>query len=156
MTEPLRIIIVEDEALILMQLEMLFEDAGHEVVGTAVSKDEAVALVAETRPDMAFVDVRLKGGSSGIEAAEAMLEIDGLAVVFLTANARLLSEEFHGAAAVIPKPFSEKIFRAALPFLEACVRGPEPGIFEPPGVRLAPWFRKRIGLSDAEAGTGHP
>ncbi|MCJ2044054.1 response regulator [Methylobacterium sp. J-078] len=156
MREPLRILIVEDEALILMQLEMLFEDAGHEVVGTAVSQDEAVALAVETKPDIAFVDVRLKGGSSGIEAARAMRAVDGLTIVFMTANVRLLPDDLDGAAAVIPKPFSEKVFGAALPFLEECVRTPPPGIVKPPGIRLAPWFMERIGLRDAEFGAALP
>ncbi|GJD75366.1 response regulator [Methylobacterium goesingense] len=156
MSDPLRILIVEDEALILMQLEMLFEDAGHEVVGTAVSEEEAVALAIETRPDIAFVDVRLKDGTSGMKAARAMRDIAGLTVVFLTANVRMLPDDLDGAAAVIPKPFSEKVFGAALPFLEECVRRPPPSMDRPPGVRLAPWYLERIGLRAAQAAAELP
>lgn len=156
MMDPLRIIIVEDEALILMQLEMLLEDAGHEVVGTAVSKEEAVALAMETKPDIAFVDLRLKDGSSGLDAAQEMRDIAGLTVVFLTANARQLPDDLDGAAAVIPKPFSEKVFGAALPFLEECVRRPPPNLERPQGVRLAPWYLERIGLRAAAANQEMP
>lgn len=146
MTPPLRVIVVEDETLILMQIEMLLEEAGHEVVGTAVTRDEAIALAVETRPDIAFVDLRLKDGSSGLEAARGMRDVAGLTVVFMTANARELPDDLDGAAAVIPKPFSESVFGAALPFLEECLRRPPPGSLPPQGVRLAPWYVERHGL----------
>ena len=151
MIDPLRVLVVEDEALILMQIEMLLEDAGFDVVGTAVSQQEAITVAIATRPDIAFVDLRLKDGSSGLEAARAMRDIAGLTVVFMTANARQLPEDLDGAAAVIPKPFSEKVFNAALPFLEECVRRPPPLLVKPQGVELAPWYRESLGLGASKA-----
>ena len=55
MGAPLRVLIVEDEALLAMELEALVEEAGHEVVGWAVSSREALALLDTTAADLAFV-----------------------------------------------------------------------------------------------------
>lgn len=140
MSEPLRVLIVEDEALILMQLESQLEDAGHVVVGTAVSAAEAVRLARQTLPDIAFVDLQLHGGSSGLNVARALRDLDGVTVVFITANARQLGDDFEGAAAVMAKPFSGAMFDAILPYLEECVRRPPPQGVLPFGMRLAPSY----------------
>lgn len=140
MSEPLRILIVEDEALLAMQLEMLVEDAGHVVVASAFSAAEAIALAAETRPDVAFVDLQLRGRSSGLDVARAVRDLEGITVVFVTANASALPEDFEGAVAVIAKPFSASTMQHCLPYLEECVRRPPPILDLPLGIRLAPAY----------------
>ena len=70
MSDPLRILIVEDEALLLMQLEMMLEDEGHIVVGTAMSSDEAISVADKTHPDLAFVDIHLLDGPTGLSVAQ--------------------------------------------------------------------------------------
>ena len=50
MHEPLRILIVEDEAVLMMQLETIFEDEGHLVVGTAMSSNEAIEVARQPSP----------------------------------------------------------------------------------------------------------
>ncbi|MET0258969.1 MAG: response regulator [Methylobacterium sp.] len=141
MSEPLRVLLVEDEALILMQLEMLLEDAGHVIVGTAMTAEDGVALVHETRPELVLVDLRLGDGSSGLDVARAVRAINGITAVFITANSRQLSDDFEGAAAVITKPFSGGIMEETLAFLEECVRRPPPALAVPHGMILAPAFR---------------
>ena len=120
--EPLRVLIVEDEAVLAMQLEMLVEDRGHVVVGTAYSASEAIALARATRPDLAFVDLQLQGRSSGIDVARAIRDMEGVTIVFVTANAAALADDFEGGAAVIAKPFSVALMRNSLPYIEQCVR----------------------------------
>lgn len=78
--------IVEDEALIALDLEMQVEAAGHRVVAMAASADEAVERAAETRPDLVLMDMRLAGGSSGEDAARRLYEGWGIRCVFVSGN----------------------------------------------------------------------
>ena len=68
----LRVLIVEDEALVAAELEWLVIDAGHEAVGTAVAGDDACDLAEALRPDLALVDVNLVDGPTGVPAARRM------------------------------------------------------------------------------------
>jgi two-component system, response regulator PdtaR len=64
-----RVLIVEDEALIALHLEQLVLEAGHRVIGIAFDPEEAQAIARTERPDFAFVDMRLRGGTSGLDVA---------------------------------------------------------------------------------------
>ena len=145
MSEPLRIVVVEDEALIVMQLEILLEEAGHEVVGTAVSARDAVAVARRTRPDIVLIDLQLKGGSSGLDVAKDLADEPAMMLVFLTANASRFHDDFAGAVAVIAKPFSEAIIETTMTFLEECIRTPPPVSDLPLGLRLAPGYLDSLG-----------
>lgn len=140
MSEPLRIVIVEDEALILLQLETLLEEAGHAVVGAAVSASEGIAVALKTRPDLVFIDLQLRGGSSGLDVARALRGTAGMTLVFVTANALRFTDDFEGAAAVIAKPFSEAAIHETVGYLEECMRRPPPLLTQPVGLRLAPGY----------------
>lgn len=144
MSEPLRILIVEDEAVLMMQLEMLIEDAGHVVVGTAFSAAEAIRVAHETRPDVAFVDLQLRGRSSGLDVARAIRDLEGVTIVFVTANANVLVDDFAGGVGVIAKPFSKAVLAGSLPFLEEVVRRPPPRRAQPLGLRLAPDYQAQL------------
>ena len=146
MSEPMRILVVEDEALILMQIEMMLEDAGHRVVGTAMTAAEAIALLHETRPELVLIDLRLGDGSSGLDVAQAVRDIGGITAAFMTANARALSDDMEGATAVIAKPFTGTVLEESLAYLEACVRRPPPGQRVPPGMRVAPGWLASFAL----------
>ena len=78
--------IVEDELLIAMNIEMDVEDAGHEVIGSAMTADDAVALAERTRPDIMLMDLRLANGSCGADAARRILERFGIRSIFLSGN----------------------------------------------------------------------
>jgi CheY-like chemotaxis protein len=150
-SEPLRVLIAEDEALILMQLEFLVEDAGHRVVGTAATSDEAIRVARETRPDLVFVDLQLRGGSSGIDIVRGLRDDPGLTLVFVTANAQHIAQDLEGAAGVIPKPYTEAVVFDTLSYFEECVRRPPPHQPVPLGLRLAPAYRNALtGGRDAE------
>ena len=143
MGAPLRVLIVEDEALLAMELEALVEEAGHEVVGWAVSSREALALLDTTAADLAFVDVHLADGPTGIEVAERMGAERGLTVVFLTANPKRLPENLAGAAGVIAKPYSLTGLVTALRYLHEGVRRPPPRLPRPTGFALGPAYELR-------------
>lgn len=109
----LRVLVVEDERLIAMQIEDDIADAGHEVVGSAMSSEEAVRIGREERPDFAFVDIHLVDGPSGIDVARALSAAE-ITVVFLTSNAKRIPADFAGAAAVLGKPVSTAALHGTL------------------------------------------
>lgn len=81
---PIRVVIVDDLALFRRGLREQLEAAGIDVVGEAEDAAGAVALSAETEPDVALMDIRMPGGS-GIEATKKLLAADpGIRVLMLT------------------------------------------------------------------------
>ena len=140
MDDPLRFLIVEDEALLLMQLEASVEAEGHEVVGTAMSAGEAIALARLVEPDVAFIDLQLLDGPSGIFVAQHLRGTDKTLFVFITANATRLPSDYEGAAGVVSKPFSQAGITATIRYLTSCKRNPSPDLRAPPELRIAPGF----------------
>ena len=67
-----RILIVEDEALLAESLSQFLDFAGHQVVAVAADGASALREVAKERPDLVLMDIRLGGGSDGIETARRM------------------------------------------------------------------------------------
>jgi PAS domain S-box-containing protein len=82
---PARILIVEDEAVIAMDMAQHLRDFGYEVVGIAASGDRARELAAQCHPDLIMMDIVIKGLSDGIETARAIRTDADIPVVFLTA-----------------------------------------------------------------------
>ena len=144
MTEPLRILIVEDEALLLMQLEMMVEDEGHSVVGTAMTSTDAIEIAEHTRPDLAFVDLHLLDGPTGLDVAGHLRAMDEVTVVFVTANDKCIPEDYLGAAGLIAKPYSQSGIQAAIKYIHECIRWPPPEAVLPLGFTLAPRYQSYL------------
>lgn len=137
---PLNVMIVEDEALLAMELESLVEDAGHKVVGWATSSEEAFGMVDALDADLAFVDIHLTDGPTGVAVAEYIARTKHAMVVFMTANPKRVPEHFAGAVGVIAKPYTMNGLMAALQFLQEGVRRPPPVSKLPVGFTLAPAY----------------
>lgn len=133
----LRALIVEDEALPAMLLRTHLEDAGYEVVGWATTEEEAMRQFVATAPDLAFVDLHLADGLTGLTVAQRLQRANG-PVVFVTANARMLPEDYAGAIGCIGKPYSMHGIQRALEYLAELVRNPPPQCACPPSLTLAP------------------
>jgi two-component system, response regulator PdtaR len=131
-----RILIIEDQAILGMELEFVLTQAGHEVVGVAVDTRQALALSAEALPEV--VDINLKDGATGPKIAEIMAA-RGVTVLFATAEPELIPEQFAGAFGVVPKPYSAPSVRLAVEYCLALRDGEDPGPV-PPHLRLAPWL----------------
>lgn len=140
--KPLRVLIVEDEALLAMELESLVEDCGHEVVGWAPSADAAMDMLGRTQAELAFVDVQLQNGTSGIEVARHIRERRPCMVVFLTANPKQLPEDFVGACGVIPKPYTINGLLSCMAYLEQGIRNPPPSLPRPHAFTLSPSYQQ--------------
>jgi CheY-like chemotaxis protein len=101
-----RVLIIEDEPIIALDLQQLVEGAGHEVVGVASSEDEAVAIAEAERPTLVLADINLGEGGDGATAVARILERHRAPVIFVTAYPeRLLTGAQLEPAFVITKPF---------------------------------------------------
>ena len=85
-TQPSKVLIVEDDALVAMSIREVLSLIGVEVVGVADSVNDALCLAQNTHPDLAIFDVQLAGKRDGIEGAALLREIVDVPVVFLTAK----------------------------------------------------------------------
>ncbi|NIY78389.1 response regulator [Celeribacter sp. HF31] len=118
MTESIngRVMVIEDEAIIALDLQGIVADMGHQITGVASIASEAVKLAKETQPDLILSDIQLADGSSGIDAVNDILK--GAAdtpVIFITAfPERLLTGDRPEPAFVITKPYSEDQVRSAV------------------------------------------
>ena len=110
-----RVLIIEDEPIIAMHLGQMVESMGHEVVGMAMTRDEAVRMARAVRPDLVLADIQLADGSSGIDAVEIILVDFDVPVIFITAYPeRLLTGERVEPAYLITKPFDPETVIATI------------------------------------------
>jgi DNA-directed RNA polymerase specialized sigma24 family protein/CheY-like chemotaxis protein len=110
-----RVLIIEDEPIIAMDIETIVRDLGHEVTGVAVTRDEAVALAMEDRPGLVLADIQLADDSSGIDAVKDILAEFNVPVIFITAfPERLLTGERPEPTFLITKPFQRSTVKAAI------------------------------------------
>src|SRR6266498_4301657 len=106
-----KVLIVEDEAIVVADLANKLEQMGYRVIGSTASGEEAIAMAGEQRPDMVLMDIRLSGALDGIDTAERMRRARAIPVVYLTAHsdsdtlARALGTEPFG---YILKPFVDR------------------------------------------------
>ena len=121
--KPLRIAIIEDEALVALEMEDHLTSAGHEVVGSADTLEEAIALIEETRPDLALVDVQLAEGSSGLDVVRE-LTARGIPCVFATGNCP--GERRDDALGCLHKPFSHIQLVGAVGAATSVLNGDKP------------------------------
>ena len=132
-TAPLDVLIVEDEALLAMDLEAMVEDTGHGVVAEAASLPDVLALGETLHPDIAFVDIQLARGSSGIDVARLIRQRwPDTIVVFVTANPLKIPEDFAGAHGVIAKPFSRIGLLSAMSYIADSIIAPPSTAPAPP------------------------
>ncbi|MDZ4778296.1 MAG: response regulator [Alphaproteobacteria bacterium] len=109
---PPRILIVEDEALVAMEIAAVLHERGYQPVGVAADTRSARAL-ASKGVDLALVDCQLRDGVTGPQIGRHLMDEHGAAVIFVTANPRLV-EHVRDAHGVIAKPSDEDTLCAAI------------------------------------------
>jgi len=103
--KALRVLVIEDDALIAMLLAELLAGMGHDVCATAATEAEAVSAAARHRPDLMIVDAGL-GRGSGVAAVEEILRAGPIAHVFVSGDAGSVRTR-QPDAVVVRKPFRE-------------------------------------------------
>jgi DNA-binding LytR/AlgR family response regulator len=115
--QAIKILIVEDEMLIGAKISMFLTELGYEVTGLLPRAEEALPHVEEDPPDIALLDVQLKGDMDGIALAQVLQHTHRIPVIFLTANTDDATFERAKAAkpyAFLAKPFKKTDLQRAL------------------------------------------
>lgn len=111
-----RILVVEDEQIVQLDLQNQLERLGYTVVGVASRGEEAVALAAELHPDLVLMDIHLAGAMNGLEAARLIRAKQATPVLYLTAYAAAFAEaereQIPGPC--LSKPFQTRELRSAI------------------------------------------
>ena len=101
----MRLLIAEDDELVVLGLTLVVEQLGYTVCGIARTASEAVTLAELHHPDLALVDVALADGSNGLSAAREISGRLGIPVVVCSAHATAADALAAGAARFLMKPF---------------------------------------------------
>lgn len=111
-----KVMVIEDEAIIAMDITEIVSSIGHRVTGVARTARQAIDLAKRVPPDLILADIQLADNSSGIDAVNEILrDFPEMPVIFITAfPERLLTGEKPEPAFLIPKPFSEEQLRSAV------------------------------------------
>ncbi len=111
-----KVMIIEDEAIIAMDIHSIVADMGHNVAGIARTRDAAVEMGLKHKPDLILADIQLADKSSGIDAVNDLLaQFGDFPVIFITAfPERLLTGERPEPAFLISKPYTEEEVRTAV------------------------------------------
>ncbi|BAT56369.1 PAS/PAC sensor hybrid histidine kinase [Nostoc sp. NIES-3756] len=115
--EQAKILVVEDEVIVARTIASQLNQLGYTVVGTASSGRVAIAKALETKPDLVFMDIILKGEMDGITAASYIREHLDIPVIFLTAygdDNTLQRAKLTQPFGYIVKPFTSKDLRIAV------------------------------------------
>lgn len=111
-----KVLIIEDEPLIAMDLSHIVQSIGHSVIGQARTADSAFDLAKKEPPDLILADIQLADASSGIDAVDRISKTLGpIQSIFVTAfPERLLTGNQLDPTFVITKPFSEAETRSMI------------------------------------------
>jgi DNA-binding response OmpR family regulator len=107
-----RILVVEDEALIAMDLQALLEEAGYQVLGPANSSEAALAIIDKDAPDVALLDVNL-GRSDAFGVATVLVERK-TEVIFLTGHTAHKLPQAHRDLPLVSKPYLPHVLLQAV------------------------------------------
>jgi CheY-like chemotaxis protein len=111
-----RVLVIEDEVIIAMDIADIVESIGHSVTGIARTRAQAVSLADRDPPDLILADIQLADASSGIDAvADILKEFPDTPAIFITSfPERLLTGDRPEPAFLITKPFAEDQVRTAV------------------------------------------
>lgn len=112
---PTRILIIEDEPIIALDISGAVKSRGHEVVGIAQTREQAVEMARATRPELVLADIQLADDSSGVDAANDIVGQIDVPIIFITAYPeRLLTGDRPEPAFLISKPFSDRLLQVTI------------------------------------------
>jgi two-component system, response regulator PdtaR len=130
----MNVLIAEDEFLLGLLLSEFLLEAGHTVLGPAMTAAEALGLARATPPDLALVDIELRDGQSGIALAETLGRA-GVPSIFVSAQSDLAHANRHHAIGYIAKPYTPALVVETVRFVAAVRDGAPPwrppALFEP-------------------------
>lgn len=117
-----RILLVEDEIIVALDLEYILQLAGHDIVGIAPDTESALEIAPECT--LALVDVNLRDGRTGPAIAAEIVRRHGAKILFVTANPEQIGDAVHIAEGFISKPFNRAAIIRAIASARADGTGP--------------------------------
>jgi CheY-like chemotaxis protein len=136
--EPLKVMIVEDEMFLAMDLEAHLTTLGQKVVGTASDAKEAFDLADAAAPDLALVDLNLRDGLTGPQIASELARNRAALVVFVTGSPEQIPADYAGAVGAITKPWDSKTLEQLVIFVRSHLSTPRGSAGAPAMMMMAP------------------
>lgn len=109
MTNPVKILIVEDEMIIGANISLQLTSLGYEVSAIVPRGEEALVHIRQNKPDIVLLDIQLKGNLDGIQTAQLMQKDFDIPIIYLTANGD--DANFNRAKVTNPQAFISKPFK---------------------------------------------
>jgi PAS domain S-box-containing protein len=112
-----KILIVEDERIVALDISATLKALGYEIASFAVSGYEAVNIVEKEKPDLILMDIRIKGEIDGIQTAELIQSNYNIPIIYLTASAdenTLSRAKITGPYGYVIKPYDKKILHSVI------------------------------------------
>ena len=127
-----RIIIVEDEVIIAAEIQSILEAQGYTVIGKSRSGDKALDLFANGNPDLALLDITIKGSLNGIDLARIIREKYDFPYIFLTSHSDV--QTLNQVKETLPygyilKPFTDNDLRTAIELALFKYQSEQAGLF---------------------------
>jgi DNA-binding response OmpR family regulator len=116
----MRILVVEDEVLIALDVESVLRSAGYDVAGPVGNSEDATELGIGA--DIAFVDVHLSDGQTGPSLAGYLSQAHGVTVIFATANPEIVAADPHAIGALVKPVFATDLL-STIEYAAALRRG---------------------------------
>lgn len=116
MTKP-RILIVEDEIIVAMDIQQILEKLGYDVYAVVSSGEESIKKASRIKLDLVLMDIKLKGKINGLKAAQHLQKRFNLPVIYLSAYGDDVTKESSQRTkhfGFIHKPFQEKELRSII------------------------------------------
>ena len=117
MIQQPKILVVEDENIIAMDIQFILESFGYKVCGVVSSGEECIESTSKTNPDLILMDIKLKGKMDGVSAAKHIQSLFNIPVIFLTAygdKGTLKRVDKTKPFGYIHKPFEETELRTEI------------------------------------------
>ena len=111
-----KILVVEDEIFVAIEIEHVIEEMGLTPIGIAADERSALSLAEDA--DVALVDLNLQDGPTGARIGRKLAQ-HGVTVVFMTANPSQLGDGVPGTVGVLPKPVTDRDLRATVAYAVA-------------------------------------
>lgn len=142
--QSLKILVIEDEFLIAIDLEQILIEAGHEVCGIASTAAEALRLAAIAKPQLAFVDVDLLDGRTGFEIGRSFATAGAPLAVYVSSHESELATALEVGAGMLRKPYLPRDVIGCAAYFAEGILTPPPLTAPPQTLRLSPAVLQRF------------
>jgi CheY-like chemotaxis protein len=123
----MKVLVVEDEWIVALDLQGTLEGAGHTVVGVAATIAEAMEVIGRDPPELALININLREGKgAGIDLARDLLDRHGVPALFVSGQVREARENRDAALGYIRKPWRSRTILESVEVARRLIHGEDP------------------------------